>query len=331
MTNISKTVASKHSHRFIDMTGHSIGGQYIIGCAGLDAHGQAVWSVRCVCGSERTVTGGKLRRGEAGSCGCVKSERISASLTRHGDAANGQLTPEYRTWSNMIDRCERESSKSWKNYGGRGIMVCARWRESFAAFLEDMGRKPTPKHSIDRIDNDRGYEPANCRWATRIEQARNKRGIRFAHLYDEAGRNGVSKAALAARINAGWSEDEAVGRIAHVSRWRIDNPLPSDEMRAAWVARFAAGESARFIATSSGATLGDVKASIDMAGIRRRKVRTLEEDQRCLREWGAMYTTGMTAKEIGEAVGEKKSNVVLFFRRMGFKMRKPGNRRGRTQ
>lgn len=331
MTNISKAVAPKHSHRFIDMTGQSIGGQYIIGCAGLDAHGQAVWSVRCVCGSERTVTGGKLRRGEAGSCGCVKSERISASLTRHGDAANGQLTPEYRTWSNMIDRCERESSKSWKNYGGRGIMVCARWRESFAAFLADMGRKPTSKHSIDRIDNDRGYEPDNCRWATRLEQARNKRGIRFVHLYDEAARNGVSKDALMARVNAGWSEEEAVGRIAHVSRLRRGNPLPSDETRAEWVARFAAGESANSIATSSGALLFDVKQSIKVSGVRRRAPRSDEEDQRRLREWGAMYATGMTAKEIGEAVGEKGSNVVRFFRRMGFKMRKPGNRRGRTQ
>ena len=331
MTNISKAVAPKHSHRFIDMTGQSIGGQCVIGCAGLDAHGQAVWSVRCVCGSERTVTGGKLRRGEAGSCGCMKPGRLRVAHTHHGDAANGQLTPEYRSWSNMIDRCERESSKSWNDYGGRGINVCQRWRESFAAFLEDMGRKPTPKHSIDRIDNERGYEPDNCRWATRLEQARNKRGIRFVHLYDEAARNGVNKRALMSRIYRGWSEDEAVGRVVHVSRLRNGNPVPSAETRAVWVARFASGESANFIAMSSGATLSDVRASIDMAGVRRRKMRTPEEDQRRLSEWGAMYATGMTAKEIGEAVGERAYNVVLFFRRMGFKMRKPGNRRGRTQ
>lgn len=231
----------------------------------------------------------------------------------------------------MIDRCERESSKSWKNYGGRGIKMCPQWRESFATFLADMGRKPTPKHSIDRIDNDRGYEPENCRWATRLEQARNKRGIRFVHLYDEAARNGVNKRALMSRIYLGWNEDEAVGRVARVSRQRNGNPLPSDETRATWVARFVAGESANSIAASSDATLSDVRFAIRAAGVRRRKVRTPEEDQQRLREWGAMYATEMTAKEIGEAVGEKACNVVCFFRRMGFKMRKPGNRRGRKQ
>lgn len=84
----------------------------------------------------------------------------------------------YRTWSNMIRRCENVNDRSYKYYGARGIKVCERWRYSFAYFNEDMGLKPTPEHTLDRIDNDGNYEPDNCRWATRKEQIANRRKAR---------------------------------------------------------------------------------------------------------------------------------------------------------
>ena len=93
---------------------------------------------------------------------------------RHGHCANGRPSPTYTTWAHIVQRCTNPKNKAWKNYGGRGITVCDRWRDSFDAFVDDMGEKPAGL-SIDRIDNERGYEPGNCRWATRAEQHANKR------------------------------------------------------------------------------------------------------------------------------------------------------------
>jgi hypothetical protein len=93
----------------------------------------------------------------------------------------GKRTAEYRAWKAMIGRCEYPRGNTFKYYGARGIKVCERWRQEFSAFLADMGRKPTPKHSLDRIDPDGHYEPDNCRWANTVEQRHSRRDYRVRH------------------------------------------------------------------------------------------------------------------------------------------------------
>lgn len=128
--------------------------------------------------------------------------------------------PEYKVWASMKNRCYNpKDRRSWLPYGGRGITICERWRNSFAAFLADMGRRPSPQHQLDRIDNDGPYCPENCRWATRKEQANNRRNNHFiTHdgvtltLTQWAERTGIPYGTLKARLKAGWVEGDVVSR-----------------------------------------------------------------------------------------------------------------------
>lgn len=121
---------------------------------------------KCDCGKEMSFFGFSLKNGNTISCGCYNKEII----TKHGM----YKTPEYSAYIQMKQRCYNPNSKRYKNYGERGIIVCHRWLESFENFLEDMGKKPSKNHSIDRININGNYEASNCRWATDYEQRSNK-------------------------------------------------------------------------------------------------------------------------------------------------------------
>lgn len=125
---------------------------------------KAFWLCRCDCGREKAIRVDHLKRGAVQSCGCFRDQRLKSGLRlKHGDSRRDEHTSEYRTWIKMLNRCYDANDKAYHRYGGRGITVCDRWRNSYEAFLADMGRRPSDSHSIDRTDNDGNYEPATDR------------------------------------------------------------------------------------------------------------------------------------------------------------------------
>lgn len=170
----------------IDLSGQRFG-RLTVSHRGVSKGPHSAWVCLCECGTiTKPILRHNLTSGRSTSCGCAHAEATRSALTTHGNTAFGQTpSPEYVAWAQMWARCTNEKLRNWKDYGGRGITVCARWRD-FATFLADMGPKPSHRHSLDRIDNHLGYSNDNCRWATTKTQSRNRRSNLVLELHGRA-------------------------------------------------------------------------------------------------------------------------------------------------
>lgn len=164
--------------KLLDIVGTKYGRLEVIEYAGKDANKKTLWKCQCDCGGFTTTQLGNLRSGHTTSCGCVHKKRAreaGKSGVRHGLRHH----PLYSTWNSMVHRTRNPNNKDYRNYGARGITVCQEWATDVVAFIEwvteNLGDKPTPTHSIDRVDNNLGYVPGNLRWATPTEQTHNRR------------------------------------------------------------------------------------------------------------------------------------------------------------
>lgn len=167
-----------HVNRAHDLTGLQFGRLTVLrrGADKVYSRSKAsVWVCQCECGTIKEVRGNGLARGQTLSCGCFHDSLISERgvKTRISPTHGLSRTAAYSSWLRMIARCTDPKNRDWKDYGGRGITVCPRWHD-IEAFVQDMGQ-PADGESIDRIDNDKGYEPGNCRWADMKTQSRNRR------------------------------------------------------------------------------------------------------------------------------------------------------------
>lgn len=178
---------------------------------------RATWVCKCECGGTITTVGKSLARGLTRSCGCLLREKP----IKHGKSYD----KIYRQWTAMKQRCGNVNHDHYADYGARGITICDKWRESFEAFYADMGNPPHSEMTLERIDNDKGYQPGNVRWATRLEQASNRRtniegnytGVsvvgfngKSLTLADWSKQTGISLENLRSRLNRDWSVERSL-------------------------------------------------------------------------------------------------------------------------
>jgi len=177
------------------------------------------WLCLCACGTEKIVYATNLLRGLTLSCGCYRAKKIAEALTKHANCT-GNPTPEYKSWQHAKERCFNPANPAYKDYGGRGITMCDEWKNDFGKFLQDMGRRPQGRTSLDRYPNPNGnYEPGNCRWATPKQQNRNQR-TNVVITVDGESRciaewselTGIKAGTIQYRISHGWSHRQSLNK-----------------------------------------------------------------------------------------------------------------------
>lgn len=195
--------------KFVDLTGRVLGRLRVVSLAGKNGSGNILWKCECSCGVVKEIASSPLLSGSVVSCGCLRQE----NKITHGKSK----TREFRIWYGMIERCYNEKCCIYHLYGARGISVCDRWRYSFENFFEDMGERPSDKHTLERLDNDILYCKENCSWETMRVQSRNRRSNRWIEyaglrmvIADWDAHLGLKHGSVSSRINRGWTEIEAV-------------------------------------------------------------------------------------------------------------------------
>lgn len=163
----------------VNLTGRKFGRLSVVKKSRFYNRKGTMWECICDCGVEIITITDRLTTGHTQSCGCLHNERKTNAAIRHGHTRKGHIHQDYHIWIGMKTRCLNKNSRLYKNYGGRGIKICERWLESngigFINFIADMGPRPSLSYSLERVNNNGGYNPGNCKWATNSEQANNKR------------------------------------------------------------------------------------------------------------------------------------------------------------
>jgi hypothetical protein len=207
----------------IDIVGNRYGRLVVVSYSHADPKNfKAMWLCKCDCGNSKIIMGGSLKQGHTKSCGCFLKEKISQVNTIHGDSQPGSNHyAEYKCWKGIKARCYSKKTRSYISYGGRGIAVCDRWKDSFENFYADVGNRPSSSHSLDRFPNNNGdYEPGNVRWATASQQARNKRTNLKVEFHGQkrlicelADEFNIPLSALYSRVRRlGWTVEDAVNK-----------------------------------------------------------------------------------------------------------------------